>query len=72
MSENLTLRGKVSTLEEQSGNSELEAKASRESIQRLVAEINKEQKSNVDNINAVEKMRLVSILVYCDQESWEE
>ena len=40
-------------------NTELENKAGRETIQRLVAEINKEQKLTVDNINSVEKMRLV-------------
>ncbi|XP_072032312.1 coiled-coil domain-containing protein 170-like [Amphiura filiformis] len=58
MSENLTLRGKVSSIEDQMGNTEMEAKAGRETIQRLVAEINKEQRLQVDNINSVEKMRL--------------
>ncbi|XP_033632699.1 coiled-coil domain-containing protein 170-like isoform X1 [Asterias rubens] len=56
--ENLTLRGKLATLEENIHSSELESKASRETIQRLVAEMNRDQRNNMDTNKMVEKFRL--------------
>jgi len=45
VSENTMLKGKLCTLEDSLSNSELESKASRETITRLVAEVNNEQSS---------------------------
>ncbi|XP_022091031.1 coiled-coil domain-containing protein 170-like [Acanthaster planci] len=56
--ENLTLRGKVSSLEDSLHSSELESKASRETIQRLVAEMNRDQRNSMDTTNMLEKLRL--------------
>ncbi|XP_033120356.1 coiled-coil domain-containing protein 170-like [Anneissia japonica] len=56
--ENLTLRGKVSTLSEALSNLELESKAGRETIQRLAEEISREQKQSTSSLSSVEKMRL--------------
>ncbi|XP_071833080.1 coiled-coil domain-containing protein 170-like [Apostichopus japonicus] len=60
LSENLTLKGKLATLEESLSSTELESKASRETIQRLVNELDREQKTYLSNATLVEKMKLKS------------
>lgn len=64
LSENLTLKGKLATLEESLSSTELESKASRETIQRLVNELDREQKTYLSNATLVEKMKLVSFLLF--------
>lgn len=55
------LRGRLSTLNEALNGSELESKASRETIQRLVGEIEREQKTYVEKATSVEKLKMVSV-----------
>ncbi|XP_030854172.1 coiled-coil domain-containing protein 170 [Strongylocentrotus purpuratus] len=56
--ENIMLRGRLSTLNEALNGSELESKASRETIQRLVGEIEREQKTYVEKATSVEKLKM--------------
>ncbi|KAJ8045829.1 hypothetical protein HOLleu_08927 [Holothuria leucospilota] len=58
LQENLTLKGKLATLEESLSSTELESKASRETIQRLVNEIDREQKTYMSNATQVERLKL--------------
>lgn len=59
LNENLTLKGKIATLEESLSSTELESKAGRETIQRLVNELDREQKTYLSNATHVEKLKLV-------------
>ncbi|XP_002738131.1 coiled-coil domain-containing protein 170-like isoform X2 [Saccoglossus kowalevskii] len=56
--ENLLLRGRLNTLTEHLNSAELESKASRETIMRLVSEISREQKSVSSTVSTVENMRV--------------
>lgn len=59
VSENTSLKGKLCTAQETVANSGLESKASRETINRLVSELNNEQalvsslKREVENVKKV-------------------
>ncbi|XP_070577183.1 coiled-coil domain-containing protein 170-like isoform X4 [Ptychodera flava] len=55
--ENLILKGKLTTLTDHLGSAELESKASRETIMRLVSEISREQKSVSSTVLSIESMR---------------
>ncbi|XP_078000196.1 coiled-coil domain-containing protein 170-like isoform X2 [Glandiceps talaboti] len=55
--ENLLLRGKLTTLTDHLSSAELESKASRETIMRLVSEISREQKSTSSTILSIESLR---------------
>ncbi|XP_072163336.1 coiled-coil domain-containing protein 170-like [Diadema setosum] len=66
--ENLMLRGKLSALTETLNSSELESKASRETIQRLVGEIEREQKTYLANATSVEKMKLERDVAYRERD----
>ncbi|KAK3093737.1 hypothetical protein FSP39_019476 [Pinctada imbricata] len=56
--ENALLKGKIVTLHETLNNTELESKASRETIMRLVSEVGKEQKVATRFTSEVENLRL--------------
>ncbi|GAB1599965.1 coiled-coil domain-containing protein 170-like [Argonauta hians] len=56
--ENAMLRGKLVTLTEMLNNSEMESKASRETIMRLVSEVGREQKTSSHNSYEVNCLRM--------------
>ena len=58
--ENALLKGKLVTLNETLANTQLESKASRETIMRLVTEMGREQKVTTRYTAEVENLRLVS------------
>jgi len=63
VSESTMLKGRLCTVQESLANSELESKASRETINRLVSEMNKEQ-SLVSKYKAdVEHLERVSCVI---------
>ena len=67
--ENAMLRGKLMTLTETLKNSELETKASRETIMRLVSEVGKEQQLHSKYTADLDAYRSVSrsaIIVSCN------
>ena len=58
--ENAMLKGKLLTLTETLNNSELETKASRETIMRLVSEMGKEQQTQSKYASELDHLRSVS------------
>ena len=58
--ENALLKGKLVTLSETLSNTQVESKASRETIMRLVTEMGREQKVTTRYTAEVENLRLVS------------
>lgn len=62
MQENAILKGKLVTLNETLANTELETKASRETIMRLVSEVGREQKASTATSTEIQNLRLVGIL----------
>lgn len=58
LGDNAMLKGKVASLEESLHNSELEAKASRETISRLVAEVNREQSSSSKYTSELDRLKV--------------
>ena len=60
--ENAMLKGKLMTLTETLNNSELETKASRETIMRLVSEVGREQQMHSKYSTEFDAMRSVSKL----------
>jgi hypothetical protein len=60
MRENAVLKGKLITLNETLANTELETKASRETIMRLVSEVGREQKASTQTSTEIQNLRLVS------------
>ncbi|XP_040283283.1 coiled-coil domain-containing protein 170 [Bufo bufo] len=54
--ENFTLKGNISTLEETINVHETESKASRETIMKLVSEVNREKKKNTSFIQQIETL----------------
>ena len=62
MHDNLTLRGKITSMREHMESAELEHKASRETIMRLVAEAEKEQKLTTKFTMDLDTLRLVGKL----------
>lgn len=58
--ENATLKGKILTLNEHLNETQLETKASRETIMRLVSEMGREQKVATRYTVDIEKLRIVS------------
>nr|XP_054758190.1 coiled-coil domain-containing protein 170-like [Lytechinus pictus] len=65
--ENIMLRGRLSSLTEAHNSSELESKASRETIQRLVGEIEREQKTYVEKATSVEKLKMERDIAFRDR-----
>ena len=59
VSENAMLKGKMSTMKEHCQSAELETKASRETIMRLVSESEREQRSANNFTRDVENCRMV-------------
>lgn len=57
--ENALLKGKIVTLNETVNSTELESKASRETIMRLVSEVGKEQKVATRFTSEIDNLRLV-------------
>lgn len=57
--ENALMKGKIVTLTETLNNTQIESKASRETIMRLVSEMGREQKVTTKYTNEVENLRLV-------------
>lgn len=62
--ENALLKGKIVTLNETLNSTELESKASRETIMRLVSEVGKEQKVATRFTSEVDNLRLVGFLLF--------
>ena len=58
------LKGKILTLTETLNNTELETKASRETIMRLVSEVGKEQKDYEKSVMEMDALRSVRDLVF--------
>ena len=58
--ENAMLKGKILTLTETMNNTELETKASRETIMRLVSEVGREKKDYERNVMEMDALRSVS------------
>lgn len=58
--ENALLKGKLVTLNETLASTQLESKASRETIMRLVSEMNRDQKVTTKYTSEVENLRMVS------------
>jgi predicted nucleic acid-binding Zn-ribbon protein len=58
--ENSTLRGKVSTLKDQTKNSDVELQTSRDTISRLNAQIDRLNKATSTTTIDMENLRLVS------------
>ena len=63
MQENCTLKGKLLTLQDAFQNNEMETKASRETIMRLVSEVGREQKNQSRYDYAMDNLRAVSIFI---------
>ena len=61
VSENTMLKGKMCTLQETLANSELESKASRETINRLVSEVNSEQSAITNVRQQIDQLSRVSV-----------
>ena len=61
--ENALLKGKIVTLNETLTNTQLEGKASRETIMRLVSEMGREQKVTTKYTSEIENLRMVSIKI---------
>ena len=59
MQENAVLKGKLVTLNETLNDTQVESKASRETVLRLVAEMGREQKIATRYTAEVESLRLV-------------
>ena len=57
--DNATLRGKIYAMKEYVSNAELESKASRETIMRLVAETEKEQHMSSKVTYEIESLKMV-------------
>ncbi len=62
MQENASLKGKVLTMKEYVNNAEVETKASRETIMRLVSEAEKEQRNNTRYNVEMDNLRVVSVV----------
>ena len=62
--ENAVMRGKLLTLNETLAHTELETKASRETIMRLVSEVGREQKASTTHHTEIQNLRLVSKTIY--------
>lgn len=62
MSENTTLKGRLCTAQETLANAELESKASRETINRLVSEVNGEQSASGNIRRECEMLQKVNYL----------
>ena len=61
ISENVMLRGKITTLREHYQSAELETKASRETIMRLVSEAEREQRTAGKFSMELERYKMVSL-----------
>ena len=57
--ENALLKGKLVTMNEMLSSTELETKASRETIMRLVSEVGKEQKVTTKFTSEIDNLRMV-------------
>ena len=58
--ENAMLRGKLNSMKEYLSNAELETKASRETIMRLVSEAEREQRVATQYTMQIDKIKMVS------------
>ena len=64
--DNLLFESKIKTLEDALNAHNLETKASRETIMRLVSEVGKEQKNISEASNTLERFRKVAISQLCN------
>jgi hypothetical protein len=62
--ENALLKGKIVTMKEALSSTELETKASRETIMRLVSGVGKEQKIATKYTSELDRLRMVSNCLY--------
>lgn len=62
--ENALLKGKIITLNETLNSTQLESKASRETIMRLVSEVGKEQKVATRFTSEIDNLRLVGLFMF--------
>lgn len=63
--ENASLKGQIATLEETVNVHEMEAKASRETLMRLVSEVNREQRKAASCTEEKDKLNQVQYVEVC-------